>query len=491
MIPVFREWDLLPSFLEEVSRYSIDIAIVNDGNGPEFTETFTELGYAVIEHESNVGVGTAITSALRLAASAGYTGVITADGDGAHPTSEVMRVLVRARLDPTRSVFTSRFGHIGERYIPGSKIAANRFAAELFSRVTGHQIVDAACGLRYLPIWAANEIWSEQGFGFIYESLARLMDLNKVGYVLPVFVSYPRETPLVTKLKEISEFVSFCSGCKGWDESLDAMVGPLRQLNSGKGPDRLSVTLAGLQFNLDWVPARKGYIVHESSLRPRIDPPSAPLGDVGAVGMIPDGGRRWAQIQGISIRSSYSQSALRIATFVDEHRSQIHTLAVYWLSQYNLKRPDEQLADVYSAVFEMLDLLKCHSISCIFVGALNQLPTTVFDRLRRANMEAQMGTDHPLVIVCMAYSADWETAFIQGGVRPWELGLGSEFAERFEALRLGLVLRSGGAKTLSEFLPRASSYASLHFDDLLFNEVDLGGWYNGAAASLAEAKFGP
>lgn len=341
-----------------------------------------------------------------------------------------------------------------------------------------------------MPSWTAQEAWAEDGFGFIYESLARFLDMDQVGHVLPVFVSYPDNTPLITKRKEISEFLAFCSGCDGWNEHLASMVAPLKGIPS-RISHRVELTLEGTEFLLDWIPSRDGYEVCASVEPVAVESVVAALGDAGAIGIIPDGGRRWARAKGISLGSAYSKSAHKIARFVEGHRSDVHTVAIYWMSEYNLRRSQEELSDVHSAVLEMSDQLASYEIPCWFVGALDHLPTSMFLALKRVNMESrQPMPGKPFVIVCMAYSASWERDLIRGKVRPWEYGLGPEVVERFEGLRLSMLVRSGGAHTLSEFLAFASSYASIHFLDEPFNDVDLETWLATAAAARSKVVFG-
>jgi hypothetical protein len=57
-------------------------------------------------------------------------------------------------------------------------------------------------------------------------------------------------------------------------------------------------------------------------------------------------------------------------------------------------------------------------------------------------------------------------------------------------MRLAIVLRSGGAFTLSDFLPEASSYAVLSVRNELFNDLNLPVWLENEIKGLVRAKYG-
>jgi undecaprenyl pyrophosphate synthase len=83
------------------------------------------------------------------------------------------------------------------------------------------------------------------------------------------------------------------------------------------------------------------------------------------IGLIPDGGRRWASRQKVPLSASYELSVRKIATFSDRFFSDdITSISIYLASTLNLeKRGEDELISLFYALdYMFLDLLPevCH-----------------------------------------------------------------------------------------------------------------------------------
>jgi hypothetical protein len=125
----------------------------------------------------------------------------------------------------------------------------------------------------------------------------------------------------------------------------------------------------------------------------------------------------------------------------------------------------------------------------VVYGDISRLSTSVRRWAYDTNVLASSRSDGPLVVLALAYSPDWEERY-RKEAEPWVHGLSPVIVDEIEQLRFAVVLRSGGASTLSRFLPRACDWATLEFDPRLINDIDLGTWLTLALDRREAAHFG-
>jgi undecaprenyl diphosphate synthase len=74
------------------------------------------------------------------------------------------------------------------------------------------------------------------------------------------------------------------------------------------------------------------------------------------VGLIPDGGRRWAKEKEVPLLESYVKMMRVIALFVDTMMARdVGSVTVYLLSKENLQRKTEELKPVIQAEIELMN----------------------------------------------------------------------------------------------------------------------------------------
>lgn len=187
------------------------------------------------------------------------------------------------------------------------------------------------------------------------------------------------------------------------------------------------------------------------------------------VGLIPDGNRRWAERQGLPRHAGYSAGiAPGIELVAHCRRLGVEELSIYGFTTENTHRPGDQVAAFRRACVEFSErvlaggaalLVIGDSASRVFPGELKALALRRSAGDLRVNMLVNYGWQWDL----RAKVAPSEAATRR--VDPFP-GIGSRGASRID-----LVVRWGGRRRLSGFLPIQSAYADLHVVDTLWPDM--------------------
>lgn len=148
IMPAYKPDETLIGLVKELSEAKLDLLVVNDGSGTEYDNIFSAVeGMAkVIGFDENRGKG----SALKLGFSKvreiypECTHVITADSDGQHRVTDILRV--RDELEKgARMVLTVRRL---KGKIPARSKFGNNLSKFVYTLLTGHYFSDNQSGLR-------------------------------------------------------------------------------------------------------------------------------------------------------------------------------------------------------------------------------------------------------------------------------------------------------------------------------------------------------
>jgi undecaprenyl diphosphate synthase len=195
------------------------------------------------------------------------------------------------------------------------------------------------------------------------------------------------------------------------------------------------------------------------------------------IGFIPDGNRRWAQRHGLAKEEGYASGvAPGITLFELCRRRGIQEMTVFGFTQDNTKRPSAQIDKFRAACVQFATEVARRGAALLVVG---QVASAFFPAGLR-DFQTRQGTGMKVNLL-VNYHWEWDLAGLeQGRVRSWQVP------------RLDLIVRWGGGRRLSGFLPVQSTYADFfvvdeywpdfrpeHFDDALswFRQQDrtLGG----------------
>lgn len=168
------------------------------------------------------------------------------------------------------------------------------------------------------------------------------------------------------------------------------------------------------------------------------------------VGFIPDGNRRWAALRGLDREDGYAFGIEPgIALFELCRRRGIPEMSVYGFTEDNTKRPPAQIERFRRACVDFALEVAGRGAALLVVGkdSSSLFPDELRDFLTRKG-------DGIRVNLLVNYHWEWDLA-----------GLANGRVRSCEVPRLDLIVRWGGGRRLSGFLPVQSVYADFYVVD--------------------------
>lgn len=164
------------------------------------------------------------------------------------------------------------------------------------------------------------------------------------------------------------------------------------------------------------------------------------------IGVIPDGNRRWAQARGLSKEEGYAAGVAPGIALFDLCKSlQIEEISIYGFTQDNTRRPSEQRIRFTAACVDFAQSVIASGAALLVVG--NDRSACFPDELKRFRERQGIGIKTNLLV-----NYDWE----------WDLqGMVNGKLHSSHVSRLELIVRWGGGRRLSGFLPVQSVYADM------------------------------
>ncbi len=189
------------------------------------------------------------------------------------------------------------------------------------------------------------------------------------------------------------------------------------------------------------------------------------------VGIIPDGNRRWARKKGLSLWNGYMAGYVKLKAVVKHlFNIGVKNVSVYAMSLDNfLKRSEHEVKVLmklakkgFKELREDKDLNE-KGIRVTIIGELNYLPSDVREEAVKLMKQTSRGKGGTLYVVFL-YSVDEEIKkSMKLSVKPFTLDMPP----------IDLIIRTGGMKRISGFLPLASVYAELYFTDTLWPDITI------------------
>lgn len=190
------------------------------------------------------------------------------------------------------------------------------------------------------------------------------------------------------------------------------------------------------------------------------------------IGIIPDGTRRWAKKNNMPLRNAYDHAMNKLSYLLDSLYSEgVRAVSVYLSSAQNFRRTEGEIAafcDAEAAACErlFLPLAKKFGVKVTTAGDLTKLSATQMNCFC-ALVSKTTGAQEKALNLCIAYDPIEEinrALSLQGGDGFMPTGL-------WISDPIDLVIRTGGANVLSNFLPLQTGFARLYFNDCLFNDL--------------------
>ena len=190
------------------------------------------------------------------------------------------------------------------------------------------------------------------------------------------------------------------------------------------------------------------------------------------IGIIPDGNRRWAQERGLEKRDGYQyglQPGLRLLRLAKANG--VEEITYYGFTTDNCKRPPEQVQAFRKACVDAVNLLTQEGADLLALGnrESKRFPEALYPYATRTPVCGGGIKVNFLV----NYGWQWDLSHIRTDGKPYSS----------EISRIDLIIRWGGMRRLSGFLPIQSIYSDFYvidrywpdyIDDDFFAALD---WY--------------
>lgn len=182
------------------------------------------------------------------------------------------------------------------------------------------------------------------------------------------------------------------------------------------------------------------------------------------IGLIPDGNRRWAEDKGLQKQDGYEYGlnpGLQALKLAQEYG--IDEITYYGFTTDNCKRPKKQIEAFVKSCVDAVNLIANENVSLLVIGNTD---SAMFPKeLLKYTVRTHVGTGGIKVNFLVNYGWDWDISNItskSSGRKNIMDGLHSR-----DVSRIDLILRWGGRKRLSGFLPVQSVYSDIYtIDDL-------------------------
>jgi undecaprenyl diphosphate synthase len=195
------------------------------------------------------------------------------------------------------------------------------------------------------------------------------------------------------------------------------------------------------------------------------------------VGLIPDGNRRWARQRKLSPGAGYAAGVERGLQMIDECKSiGIEEVSVYGFTQDNTKRPADQRIEFSAACVDFVSRAMDRDVSLRVIGDCTS-PMFPKDLVHYAL--ARRGSGSLKVNMLVNYGWQWDlqsaicAAMDKGADRRTIAGL----LASSDVSRIDLIVRWGGMRRLSGFLPVQAVYADFYVVDTLWPDYEVGQFY--------------
>lgn len=172
------------------------------------------------------------------------------------------------------------------------------------------------------------------------------------------------------------------------------------------------------------------------------------------IGIIPDGNRRWATEHGMEKKDGYQYGLLPGVKLLRMAKEQnIEELTYYGFTVDNCKRPTEQFASFQKACVDAVNLLKKEGADLLVIGNTKSkcFPKELLPYTQRTSINGGGIRLNFLV----NYGWQWDLSHMQIDGKPYS----------YDISRVDLLIRFGGMRRLSGFLPLQSVYSDFYVID--------------------------
>ncbi len=201
VISLFNEDKHISGVLKGISKYDIQIIVVDDGSIDKswsLSKASKIKNITLLRHKINLGKGAAMKTGAEYAFDHGADAVIFMDADGQHESADLPKFIEKLNLRKYDVIFGSRNLNYG---VPLIRYLGNKIASICMAALFGVYISDAICGFRAITKLGYKKIkWESKGYGVEAEMVARVGKMNVKHCEVPVETIYHDRVKGVTLL---------------------------------------------------------------------------------------------------------------------------------------------------------------------------------------------------------------------------------------------------------------------------------------------------
>jgi len=195
IIPAYNNAKTLGAVINDVSVYTKNIIVVNDGSVDETEAVLSSFSFLhIISYKKNTGKGWALRQGLKHATELGCLYAITIDSDGQHFAEDLPKFLDKLETEKHAIIIGAR--NMEQESVPGKSSFGHKFSNFWFKVETGINAPDTQSGYRLYPLQPLNKIkFLTRRYEFEIEVLVRAAWRGVKIESVPVSVYYaPKET---------------------------------------------------------------------------------------------------------------------------------------------------------------------------------------------------------------------------------------------------------------------------------------------------------
>lgn len=183
------------------------------------------------------------------------------------------------------------------------------------------------------------------------------------------------------------------------------------------------------------------------------------------IGIIPDGNRRWAHNAGMEKKDGYGHGLMPGLKLLKLARDAgVEEITYYGFTTDNCGRPKEQVKAFSQACVEAVEMIANEPVSLLVVG--NEEASSFPEKLRCYTNRTELHGGGMRVNFLVNYGWEWDVAGLNGpGTNRKQI---YRELRSHDVSRVDMVIRWGGMRRLSGFLPVQSVYADFFVVDRLW-----------------------
>jgi glycosyltransferase involved in cell wall biosynthesis len=206
IIPTYNNSATLAEVITDVSQYSNNIIVVNDGSTDStevIAKSFSQV--QLISYSNNVGKGWALRKAFIYAIEHNYKFAITIDSDGQHFAKDLPAFIDKLESVQDAIIIGSR--NMDQATVPGKSSFGNKFSNFWFKVETGITSPDTQSGFRAYPLELLKDIhFFTKKYEFEIEVLVRAVWKGVNIETIPVTVYYAPKEVRISHFRPFKDF---------------------------------------------------------------------------------------------------------------------------------------------------------------------------------------------------------------------------------------------------------------------------------------------